>query len=204
MSDLSIYGRIVTAPEVEQAVTAVIEERIEEYVARMERHAGRNVKSIALPKSYITKNDLDHWPEESLPSVVVTAPGLDGPPKMEGDGSYRAKWLVGVGVVVGATSTSKAIELSKLYGAAVRELLIQNSSLEGFSEGITWENEKYDDLGDQDSLNLAAASVIIGVEVRGVANRSGGTMEPPKEPYEEPGDPSTVESTQVTVKKEEL
>lgn len=208
MSDLSVYGSLVTAPEVEAAITFVIEERIKEYVARIERHTAgwgddaRKPESIALPKSFITRNDQDHWPEEMLPSVVVTAPGLADTPKMEGDGTYRATWRVGIGVVVGASSIAKAEELAKLYGAAVRELLIQNPGLEGFSEGVIWEDERYDEIPNQDNLNVAAAAEIFAVEVRGVANRRGGTAVTPDDPYIPPDDLDLVEDASVTVQKE--
>ena len=159
MSDLATYGSIITGPDVERAVMAILEERMEEYVARMERHEGRDPKSVELPQSFITRNDRDHWPQEMLPSVVVTSPGLSDEPKKEGDKSYRAKWAVGVGVMCGADTPTNAEALAKFYGAAVRECLLQHPSLEGFSEGVIWEHEKYDEIPSENQ-NLFAASVI--------------------------------------------
>lgn len=193
MTDLAIYGSIILQTDVEHAVQAVLEDQLEEYVARMERHTGREKESVAMPESYIKRNELDHWPSENLPSIVVTCPGVDpGSIRKYGDRTYSAKWLVGVGAVVGADTKENADDLAKLYGGAIRECLIQNRSLEGFSEACDWVDGRTDELGSNpDNLNLSGAREVFAVEVHNVLNEQGGLTTPPDDIYEEPGDPDT-------------
>lgn len=194
---MSVFGQITTAIEVQEAVVSTIKTWIEDYLADRERKDGLEPRKIAKPKSYVLSDDgsLNKKPEDQTPTVVVLCPGTANQPLIEGDGTYRIGWLVNVAVIVSARDHKSTQELAKRYAAVMRALLVQNASLGGFSDGVTWRGERYDDLSAEDDRTIAATVNVFEVLVPDVVQAGAGLRTPSPDPYDdEPTLPTVGES----------
>lgn len=200
MSD-AIFGSLVTGTDVEQAALDTLQTWSPTYLAWVERHTGRAAQSVPAPRSWITSADFTRWPEEQLPSVLLLSPGLAEEPSRDGRGSIRAKFALGVAVVVSARDRAETDALAKLYVAAFRAAILQHPSLGGFAEGVEWLDERYDALpGDpKRRRTLAAGQLAFRVDVRGVVEPGTGPTSPSPTPYEPQPDPTVATSVEVDV-----
>lgn len=180
-------GPIVTGRDVERAALALLKRWSGTYLAECERQRGRPLGSLPRIRTYTTASEFEKWPEDQLPTLLLISPGLVEQPLPDGAGVYRAKFALGVAVVVSAATMNDTAELAKLYCAAMRSALLQHQSLEGFASGIEWLDENYDDLPSEDTRSLGAGQAIFAVEVAGISRRWNG----PKTPSEPP-DPDTL------------
>ena len=71
MSDLEIFGPIVTGADVEDAVERTLKEWMQTYLRRMERHISKPPNWLPNPGSYIASSDWDHFPEEQVPAILL-------------------------------------------------------------------------------------------------------------------------------------
>src|SRR5688572_31890645 len=119
---------------------------METYLREVELQLGMEIKTLARPRSYTRKNSFESgYVEEQLPRIVVICPGLAEQPYAEGDGSYFARWNLGVGVLVSARDEASTRMLAQVYAATVRAILLQRSSLDGVATGVFWIDEQYDE-----------------------------------------------------------
>jgi len=182
---------MVSASEIEDAVLATLELWFPTYLAEEERQQGMRKGSLPAPQNYINRNSFDTLEGEQLPKVVVLSEGLNAPPVPSNRGLYHAVWRVGVGVATAAKTEDLANRMVKAYGAAVRGLLLQKSSLDGSVDiiNLTWLEETYPDLPVSNQIMLfKAAQVFFGIDVENVASRYGGPPKPtidPPPPYPE-------------------
>jgi hypothetical protein len=207
---ISVFRPIFVGAILEQAVIDTIKKWAPTYLREIERILGRQMGDIPAPRSYTTRRRFEKFVEDQTPTIIVVSPGTADEPSMEGDGHYRAEWALGVGAVV-STSTQESTNLvAKIYGAAIRSLLIQHGSLGGVASGIRWMDESYDDLPSDDSdRTLGSAALYFRVEVDEVVNRYGGpdgTFFPAEpDPDLQPGSEwPPAETVEVTLLKEAL
>jgi hypothetical protein len=187
---VSIFGPLFSTGDLEQAAMETLSEWFETYAIEyalqhdMERHA------IALPKSYRTSAQLDRDDGASLPGIVVVSPGLGAnKPSQEGDGSYRAQFILGIGAFVSANDRDPTTKLLRMYTAIIRAIILQKQSLKGFACGTEWVDESYDDVFRYpDGQTIQGGQVVFTVEVDGLVNRYGGPPAPtPPDPDTQPG-----------------
>jgi hypothetical protein len=180
----SIFERLVTASDVEGWMTALLKRWAGTYLAEAERSHGYDVGSLARPRGYVRTPTFDKWNEDQLPTVCVISPGTVGPPKRDGRGRYRARWAISVGVIVSASTLDATHELAELYVAAFRQLVLQRPSLDGHANGVTWAEERYDELPFDDLRSLGVGQVAFEVEVENVVTSNAGPVTPddPLEP----------------------
>lgn len=172
------YGSIIEGAQVEQAVIDTLRLWFPTYLAEFERRHSFAAGSLPLPRSYTTRNEFDKWEDEQIPAVIVVSPGLNGRPTRQGDGSYLASWIVGVGIVVVGVDPGNSNMLAKLYAACARLIMIQQRSLGGFARGVSWLDESYDDVPSEATRTLVAGQVIFSVEVSEVLDSFRGPVEP--------------------------
>jgi len=198
------FDTIVTGAQVEAWLQAHLQLWLPTYIAEMERQTSRAAGVLPLPRRYTTFNRFDKFPEDQLPCIVVVSPGLQDIPAKTGEGRYRARWTLGVGCVVSASTQEASEELAKVYAAAVRACVLQRPSLGGYTRGAGWLHERYDDLPTTDSRSLAAGQVIFWVEVDAVTNVNAGPTQPdPESDYLQPyGDLPVALTADVTLVKE--
>jgi hypothetical protein len=209
-SPATLFQPIFVGAVLEQAVIDTIKMWIPTYLREVERLTGRQMGDIPVPRSYTTRKIFEKFVEDQTPTIIVVSPGTADEPKMEGDGHYRAEWGLGVGAVV-STSTQETTNLvAKVYGAAIRAIILQQASLGGIASGVRWMDESYDDLPSDDSdRTLGSAALYFRVEVDDVVNRFAGPnsvyFPADPDPDSQPGaDWPTVETVEVTLLKEAL
>ena len=198
---MNLYGAVVTARDVREAVIANLKDWSPAYVGEVSVQSGRlRCGDGALPafRSYGTATSFSTFPEDQLPACIVVVPGLAETPVRQGDGTYLAEWSVGVGVVVSGKDRESTDDLVRLYSAAVRMAMIQKPSMGGFAVGSRWIDENYDELAYDDSRTVAAGIVSLGIEVDAVMNAYGGPKVPPEDACVDPGEYGIVQATPLT------
>lgn len=179
MSDLEIFGSLITGDDVDQAVTSTLQTWSDTYLNRMCRKIGQTEGWLPSPGSYVHTNDPHYFPEDKPPVVVIAVPGTAERPIRDGQRYYRAKWDVRLVIFVQALDRESTERLAKLYGAAFRELLLQKRSLGGFAEGIVWHEELYGTrVADRDQRTLGSCELRFSVDVRDVVKTLGGPVSP--------------------------
>lgn len=181
---MSIFGNIRTPDEVEQAVLNTVREWGSTYLAEVERQKGLTAGDLPRFKSYTPASEFNGLPgDEQLPMVIAIAPGLSDQPRKDGRRKHRATWQVAVVVLVSVRRTPRTNprQIAGLYGGALRALLIQRASLEGFAAGTEWVDELYQDIPTEDARGLGAVRVVIDVEVDNVVSGNAGPAQPSPE-----------------------
>jgi hypothetical protein len=200
---VSVFGMIKTGWDVEKQVIDHLEEWMTTYLAEVERQQEIDPQSLPPVRSWITSNEFRKMPEEQTPVGVVVSPGITDDPVKDGEGSYRAKWMVGIAIVIKGRTKTEVAEVAKLYAAAVRGAMLQHRSLGGFARGVEWKDESYSDVPSKDQRTLGSAQCIFEIEVPDTINVFAGLVAKPDDPYEDPGDWPEVEDASVTVEKED-
>lgn len=194
-----IYGPLVTGYDVEQAVISHIRKWMPTYLLVAAEHAERELFSLPLIRSFTTTpREPERWSEDQLPAILCVSPGLVGEPAESGDGDVRATWAIGLAVIVSTSEQETSGEIARLYGAAIRLILIQKPSLGGFADGTTYMGEAYDLITREQARSLGAASIAAEVEVSAIGRRGGGL------PFDPLGDPNAVLVTDEDYRNEHL
>lgn len=190
-----VYGSIVTGKDVREAVRDTIKLWIRDYLGEVARNSGRGSNDLLPFRSYSATFEMDKFEEDALPACVIVAPGLMETPQKRSK-EIRARWGVGVGVVVSGQSRENTFELCELYAAATRALLLHNPSLGKFAQGVDWIDERYDELGSEDLRTIAAGTVQFGIDVHSAVELNQGPRTPTAPPaeVEDPGEWGTVQS----------
>jgi hypothetical protein len=159
------FGPIVTGGDVEGWVLDELRTWFSTYLAEVERRQGYSGHDLPRPKGWAIGPTFDKWPEDQLPGVLVSSSGVPAPPLRDGEGYYRARWLISPGVVCSARTQAESHALAMLYGAALRWLIVQRPSFGDHAEAADWLGESYDDLGYDDTRSLYAVRETFAVEV---------------------------------------
>jgi hypothetical protein len=180
----AVFKDILVAAELEEATIHQLIKWLPTYIREVERQLEMPVGEIPYPKYYTNRNSFDMVAGEDFPKVVVVSPGLAEAPLAKGDGQYMAGWRLGVGVGLAATTEVEANMLAKIYGAAVRAIMVHKQSLGGLAQVIRWVDETYEDLPivSQNQL-FKAAGVYFVVECENVVTKWAGPDAPDEEPY---------------------
>jgi hypothetical protein len=202
---MSVFGPIIERAKIEEAVMETLQYWFGSYLEEVELQSGiaNERNKTPKPKSWIRVNELDKFPEEILPCVIVISPGLSDSPTQEGSGIINAPFGVGVAVVASAIDQESTRDLVGRYCAVIRAILLQNGSLQGIvpTRGTVWEDESYDDLTVEDERTLGVGQVTFTVWVEGVVDRLKGPG--PLMPADEDTLPGTewpeVEEVTVTI-----
>lgn len=184
---MSIFQPIISGDQVEQWVLDHLENWMETYLREVELQRELDEGTLARPRSYVTFSTFMNFLENQTPAVVVVAPGLGARPTKYGGGAFIATFQVAIAVVCSARDQQSVNKLAKLYGAAVRAIMVQQPSM-GQSEvrGVDWLDESYDEIDSRDGRTLGAARVVFNVEVANVVNALGGPNAP-ADPVTQPG-----------------
>lgn len=194
-----VFGPIVDGSVVERAAIATLRDYLSQYLAEAERQTGRAACSLPRVRSFSVGAEFAHDVEDQLPAVTLIAPGLAERPEVRGSGSYRARWSLGVAVLVAAGGRDATRELAKLYTAAVRTCLVQQRTLGGAVDGVEWIDERYDDAPPDATRTLSAGQAVFIVDVEGVLNRRTGPRAPAPDPCLPSSPFATVADVDVTL-----
>lgn len=178
------FGDYVTTNDVLAAVRSTIQKWSATYLAEMARHDRQNpsLQFEALPDfaSFPSALDISEFVEEQLPSCIIVVPGVPTKPRRQGNGLYTADLGVGIGVAVSGQDTERTRQLASLYGSAVRQILLQHSSLGGIASGMVWTKEEYTGsfIRPTDQRTLAIGDLSFIFTIDNFANDSNGPLTP--------------------------
>jgi len=205
-----IFDRIVSANQVEEALRDHIRLWMPVYIQEMELQLGRERGKVPVPRSFMVAGVLEQLRENQLPGILVQSPGVTGLPYHDGYGMYTATWRMIVTGLISALDQESTRAVAKLYGAALRGIIVQKPTLGGFAINSQWTGESYSDLPSPDGeRNLTLVSVHADVTMEDVVNKMGG---PRTYPSPDPPDPATqpgsqwplVEEVDIDVEKEPI
>jgi hypothetical protein len=149
--------------------------------------------------SWSTRSYFEQLPgDEFLPLCVIIVPSTTERPKRDGQGRYRAKWPIAVGICVSEPENPR--RLAGYYGAAIRACLVQKK-LEGIDTPLDWVGERYDDLrGSVMDRSLAAGRIMFEMEGYDFVTETDG---PPEPDGGDPGDVPEIASHDINVHPKE-
>lgn len=174
---MSIVGNIVTGNQVASAAVAWINTWFSTYLAELEEaDATRDRMDLARPFSVQVNTERNKFSEDRLPAIICVCPGLAERPVKDGEGKFRAKWILGVACVVKGRDRQTTDEICSMYTAAVRTLLVQKPSLGISGRGVEWVDEDYDELDSDDRRTLKAGLLTFWVEVGDVVTAGIGPV----------------------------
>jgi hypothetical protein len=134
---MSIFGPIIHAVQVDDAVTAHLRKWLPTHLSQVERDTGRSVGFLARPVLWTSVYDEGQFADKRLPALLVITGGTDAVER-HGDGSYSALWDVLISSVVRGRNDADVRLVASLYGAAVVRCMLQHASLGGFAGGVAW------------------------------------------------------------------
>lgn len=201
---MSVFGQIVTGRDVETAVEATLDRWLSTYLAEMERKTSRDPGSLPRIGYWIKTNRFPPPDEISLPAGIIVSPGLSEPSR-RGDGSLDAWWRIQVLVAAGGPNQEVSDELAKLYGAAIRTLLLQHGSLGGFASRLELAGEGYDAVPSNYLPVGAVTQLDCDVLVNGIGHAYGGPAVPAADPITDvPPDPPAVTQADIDIQVRSL
>ena len=176
----TVFGRIFVASQLERPVVALLEKWFPTYLREVERQVGWDLEPLESPASYSNRVRFDIEPGEPMPKAVVISPGLfETPQRGDGGDFYNASWQLAIGIAIAQRTEELADLTVKMYGAAVRAIMVQHQSIEGVANGVFWLDESYDDLEIPDKIQLyKAAAGLFSVSMEDVVTRWAGPVEP--------------------------
>jgi hypothetical protein len=202
----NIYGPLVAADEVEEAVQTHFQAWMVAYLAEFERRRGLAPRTLPEPLTWkLTNEPLDRWPGEPVPAIIITSPGFAAEPVVDGDGNYTCVFgIVAGAIVLDNTSQRAARKLAKLYGACLMATLVHHPEVADNMAVLRIVDAQDADL-PSDFLPIgAAAEVSFEIVVEGVLQAGAGPTEPPDDPYHDPGNWPTVATTDLTLTAEAI
>lgn len=198
----SVFGEIFVASTLKVNMRDTIIKWFPSYLRHVEREVGWEREPLDVPYSYENRDTFEVESGEQMPKCVIISPGLyDVPQVIEGDGYYTATWQIGVGIAIAAPSEEEAVEMTDMYAAALRALVLHKLCKESDKvERVWWLGESYEDIPTLDNqlMLYRGATNDFAVTVEKVVNRWGG----PQEPTEEAQVLGEVESTTIEINEE--
>jgi hypothetical protein len=182
MTSTNVFGPSVSGATVERRIAEFVEPFLNDYIAEAERIDGWATGEIERPLSVVPASNLDRWPEDQLPVLVVVSPGITGTPERRGDGSYRAVFGVQFAPVVSADTEANTRRLAQAHALAMRLLVVQHGGLGGIASDVRWIGESYDAIPFEQTRTLQAGLVAFNVGVEAVASEAYGLPEPLPDP----------------------
>ncbi len=169
---MSTFGDIFTNGDLEDAVTEVLRAWFPVYLPEVARQKELS-EVFPAPRSYNVHPDEEKWLEDQLPAVIVVSPGIDGKPTKLGDGKITADWRVAVVVFVAGQDEHNCRRNAGVYAAAARAMLLQHRSLDGISNGISYEGETYDSSPTDQGRSIASGIVTFLFSIPGIVDQQG-------------------------------
>lgn len=182
---MSVFKTILTGSEVELGVIATLKEWMPTYLRELELQLGRIENKIPPPIMYTQTTEIEDINFDQLPTALVVSPGLGGTPMADGEGTYRAPFVIGVAVICSAKDQETTKDLAKIYAAAVRAVLLQKR-VPSLGGQVDWIDESYDDLPELDQRTMCAGYGLFSVWVDDLVTRVGGPLAP-ADPETQPG-----------------
>jgi hypothetical protein len=181
---VTIYGTRVDAGDIEDDVKNHLGKWLPRYLAQMASDVGKDRATFLRDDGTAVgswTHSTEFHPDDStaLPAILIINSGLMEPPKMEGDGSYRGIYGIGIGGLVSAGGDNPAYNsqrLAKRWGSVIVQIMLQADWSAENLEGIEWLDEGYDDVPPQAQRSLGSFRLVFGVEYKNLLNANMGPV----------------------------
>lgn len=179
----SAFGPLVSGADIEDHLQQIITRWYPSYLYEVERHVGIQPGTLPLLRGMARSSEIEKFPEDQLPVMIIGSPGLTDPPEVDGGGYYTAPWQVNLGVQIAAGPNRRALELARWYALATRACVIQQQQDPGVDSGmqvvrVDWRDERYRELDSIDDRTICVGVVEINVTVANVLQRGLGPLDP--------------------------
>lgn len=209
MSDAKVFGPSIDSSDVEAALLAFLPKWMPTYVERQRRRKDPKgerwaADAVKPPRSYrVTHLATEKWPEDQLPCIIVRSPGMIADPDVNGDGSVDGTFGVTLFAIAAGMDEEDSKALSRLYGRAAAEAIMQHPDLGDFASHVGMGAEENAPLtrGVEAERSLAVVSTRFVVVVQGIMNVWGGPADPLEDPTEEAPDPPVAKTTHVAIEQ---
>lgn len=188
---MSIFGPIITAPDVEDAVIATLKRWLDTMLGEVERQSnGRwGLRQIERPRSWELVTDYTaNNAERRLPCIAVEAGPEDR--SYTGDGMVNSQLGLNVIVITRGPQRKQTRETLEGLLTGVLMVLEKHADLDGFAAGTAIGDITRDAVNPDKAKTIAGARIPIAVVVPNVGSRWGG----PEEPNDPPPTPLPDES----------
>jgi hypothetical protein len=198
----SLFEQIIPAYVVEDAAIDTLRNWLNLYIGEVSRQWEVEKPPTGI-KSWNVRPEGDRWVEEVLPAVIAVSPGTVDRPRVVGNGQYTARFRLAIAIFAVGNDAQTVNRNVKIYAAAVRATMLQQSGLNGLSQGIEWESEDFTDGPRKQERSLATAVVSFVIDVEGVVSRFAGPTGDPED--HSPGDDwPTVATADLEIVREPL
>jgi hypothetical protein len=215
----SILGQLIDGSVVEDDVKNHLSKWLPTYLAQLAEDRGlpRNAflrDDGTAVGSWTNTTEFDVEETTALPAILIINTGLAERPRRNGDGSYDAAWVVGIGGLVSAGGDDPRYNtgrLAKRFAGAVKLAMLQYSSL-GNPDVMDcdWQDEGYDDVPSELQRSLASFRLVFRIEYQNVlnANLGPGSPDPLPDPVDNPypdwGLVPDIDHVKINVTKEDI
>ena len=204
----SQFGRLIGAHQIDRAIEDTLKYWMNTYLQAVARITNENFERLEPIRNWRISTDLEKMPEDGTPTCIITSPGLSDRPEKQAVGKashyetsgfpYSATYDYQIGIHVSAKgkkhqATPRALERARMYGLAVRAVLIQQRDVPPAATSeilgmVDWTNEEFDRLESSSDRTICMAVESFEVNVHDVVSWATG----PKIPWEEqdPEDPT--------------
>ncbi len=192
---MSFLGELMIVTNLERGAIEHYKLWEETYLAEIERLTDRDARSLHKIRSFSIKAELDKFPEEQLPAMVVVSPGIVGDTVVkEGDGSYSAQWDLGIAIVSSARDEAATDNLRAYYGATIRAVFLQHPQIGEVGSVEEWVDESYNELPVEADRTVSVVQLLFRVHCEMIVEAAGGTRVPLDDPYEDHEHPEVTET----------
>lgn len=151
-----VYGEYVGAHHLEAAILSMLWKWMPSYGYEVSREAELDPKYLLPIRSWRVASDMERFPEDQLPCVILVNSGVVNPPRKHNNGDssvFLAHWEIALGVHVTAKGAKiraipRALTLARMYSLAIRLVMVQQRDEDGVM-GMT------DPISEQPSQTLA-------------------------------------------------
>jgi hypothetical protein len=139
-------------------------------------------RNVAAPQSFATVSEYDRFPEQGLPAIIVSAPGMAEEPRVSGDGFIGGDWIIEVSATVSANGAKQTRRLAQMYLAAIQGAMLQRRSLGDPEMIVRLSAVEYADVSNDQRRSIVAAGAAFTVSVDRMISIHAGpiTPEPPE------------------------
>lgn len=183
-----VYGEFVGAHHLEAAVLNTLWKWLPSYQHEVSREAGMLPDHLLPIRSWRVASDMERFPEDQLPSVILVNNGLPEVPHKhndaDGNSVFLANWAVEIGVHVAAKGSKvkaapRALTLARMHALAIRLCMIQKRDEDGIMGMVDPITERPNaTLAMEDDRTTCLAVVGLLIETDHWAEWGQGPIEP--------------------------
>jgi hypothetical protein len=189
----SIYERIITDDQVEDAVMETLKKWLSTELRVIEEDLGLVAGHYQRPQSWGVHGDFDKFPEEAMPSVIVISLGAADVGR-EGNKKIRTAYDIAVAVFASSTDFNKSRLFAYRLSGAAKAVMIHRQSLDGALDGtvrgVNHTGGQNGEMPVDGERTVWASRQTYSVEVANTITMSAGPSAPDSTPPPDP-DPST-------------